>query len=370
MSAPPSPAEVPYGIFERLLHRLAFAYPGTQLALSDIEDRLYRARINPDATRRPVFITSLPRAGTTILLEVLSTLPEFSSATYRQMPFTMLPLLWGSITAGLWRESRLTERAHGDGMMVGFDSAEAFEEVVWMAFWRGHYAADHIRTWAADEVDPEFVEFFRAYICKVVAAGGGRRYLSKNNADIARLGLLARHFPDARIVIPIRDPWRQAASLLRQHLRFLDLHAREPFARRYMEDIGHFEFGEAHRPIAFNGAWRDPSGATEPEYWLRYWADAYEYVLTEAGWQAVFVDHDAMSADPEPHLAALAAALDVASPGALAAAAPRFHTQPPVERPDVPPALAARIAETHVALLARCLGPACPTGAGRKEAAA
>ena len=29
------------------------------------------------------------------------------------------------------------ERAHGDGMTIGYDSHEAFEEVLWRAFWPG-----------------------------------------------------------------------------------------------------------------------------------------------------------------------------------------------------------------------------------------
>jgi hypothetical protein len=194
-------------------------------------------------------------------------------------------------------------------------------------------------------------------MAKVVAArgGGARRYLSKNNANIARLGLLERLFPDATILVPVRDPWAQTASLLRQHLRFRDLHAREPFARRYMEGIGHFEFGAALKPIAFGAAPPDRAAADRPEFWLRYWADAYDAVLATAGERVVFVDHDALSAAPGEHLPSLAAALGVESPAALRAAAARFRPPRPAAPPDAPRELLARAAEIHLSLRRRSL---------------
>ena len=58
MNAPQS-----YTALDRALHRVAFAATPTQLALSDLEDRLYP--VHAIEIRRPVFVTSLARAGTT-----------------------------------------------------------------------------------------------------------------------------------------------------------------------------------------------------------------------------------------------------------------------------------------------------------------
>jgi hypothetical protein len=351
--------EIPYRRLDRLLHNMAFASLGMQKALADVENRLFRDRIDPGHAARPVFVTSLPRAGTTVLLTVLAGLPEFGAATYRHMPFTLVPLLWSDVTRRLQRQAEMTERAHGDGVEVGFDSPEAFEEMLWMAFWPEHYGSSAIRPWTREAESAEFELFFREHMAKVVAARGGaaRRYLSKNNANIARLGLLERLFPDATIVIPVRDPFAQTASLLRQHRRFGELHAREPFARRYMEGIGHFEFGAALKPIAFGAAPRDPAAADHPEFWLRYWADAYEAVLATAGERVVFVDHDALSAEPGAHLLPLAKALGIGDPALLQAAAARFRPPRPVASPDGPPDLLARVADIHRTLRSRCLTP-------------
>jgi hypothetical protein len=350
-------AEIPYRRLDRLIHGIAFGSLDLQKALADVETRLFRNRIDPRHAARPVFVTSLPRAGTTVLLNVLAGLPEFGAATYRHMPFTLVPLLWSEVTRRLQRRAKVGERAHGDGIAIGFDSPEAFEEMLWMAFWPEHYDSAAIQPWTREIENPDFELFFRAHVAKVVAAGGGgaRRYLSKNNVNIARLELLERLFPDATIIIPIRDPWSQTASLLRQHLRFCELHAREPFAQRYMEGIGHFDFGAALKPIAFGAQPADCAAADQPEFWLRYWADAYEAVLATAGETVVFVDHDALSAAPEEHLPPLGEALGLENPAEFQAAAGGFRPSRPVAPPPAPPGLLARAAEIHRALRSRCL---------------
>jgi len=60
-------------------------------------------------------------------LNALSALPAMCVHTYRHMPFVLCPLLWHRVSRGLRQESKLSERAHGDGLLVGFDSPEAFE---------------------------------------------------------------------------------------------------------------------------------------------------------------------------------------------------------------------------------------------------
>ncbi|WP_179378336.1 sulfotransferase [Jannaschia marina] len=311
-------AEVPYSPVDKALHDFAFAAPDRQIRLGNLETRLYRRRINADAAARPVFITSLPRAGTTIMLEGLADLPFFASATYRHMPFTLSPLLWGGFSRAFRKETDKAERAHGDGIEVGLESPEAFEEMLWMAFWPNHYKTDHIAPWTAEDRNPEFEAFFRTHMAKIVATKpDAGRYISKNNANIARLGLLQRMFPDASIIVPVRNPRAQVRSLLRQNLHFAELHAREPFARRYMEGLGHYEFGAALRPIAFEDAPEDANGSDNVDFWLRYWIAAYRHVLSTAGPQTVLVDYDALCSEPGDVLPDLGAAMGLEHPGDL-----------------------------------------------------
>src|SRR6185436_9488480 len=87
-----------YSGVDRALHRIAFATYEVQADLADIEDRLFASHLSPITNQRPVFITSLPRAGTTLLLECCAALDEFASHTYRDMPFVLIPCLWSSFS--------------------------------------------------------------------------------------------------------------------------------------------------------------------------------------------------------------------------------------------------------------------------------
>ena len=351
-----------YPRLDRLLHRLAFATVGAQLALADLEDRAFARRFAAVAIERPVFVAGLPRSGTTLLLELIAALPGFAAHTYRDMPFPLTPLLWNALSRRFRVDGAAFERAHGDGMTVGYDSPEAFEELLWRAHWPEHYRSDRVAPWTAEERDPggEFDPFFRRHVRKLIAlraADAGRsgemRYVSKNNANIARLARLRRMFPDAAILVPFREPLEHAASLLRQHRRFLAVHAGDAFALRYMSHLGHFEFGAALRPIDFGG-WLEGPDAGSPlrlDFWLAYWCAAYGALPGGGEARATLVDYDALASDPAPALARLGRSIGLDRPEALAEAAGRLR--PPAPRADASeatPALVARARELHARL--------------------
>jgi len=276
---------VSYTFLDRVIHRIAFLSPAVQMTAADIEKSIFASAYRDVTISSPVFITSLPRAGTTVLLDAVAQLPSVCTHVYRDMPFVLAPIFWARLTGPFRQQAVSRERAHADGVLVSEDSPEAFEEVLWRALWPHKYGHDRIELWSVDDCTAaaraEFVEHLR----KIVAVrrpdySGNRRYASKNNANIARLPLLRHMFADARIVVPVRHPLQHARSLLRQHLNFLALHAQEPFARRYMEDIGHYEFGELRRPIGFPGADALIGGRSPMtlDYWLGYWIAAFEHV--------------------------------------------------------------------------------------------
>jgi len=269
----------PYSRLDRLTHRVAFGHRAVQDILAEIEATAFGKLWRDQPLVRPIFITSLPRAGTTLLLEVLARVASVATHTYRDMPFVRAPILWNRLSGRFRARGQATERAHGDGMMISIDSPEAFEETVWIASFADHYRGHGIRLWHAPA--PGFAAELADHMRRIVVlrCGGmspGARYLSKNNANIARVGVLRSAFPDAHILVPLRDPLAQARSMLRQHLRFVERHAEDRFAQRYMADIGHFEFGALHRPILFDGvdelASRHDPG--QLEYWIGYWIAA------------------------------------------------------------------------------------------------
>jgi hypothetical protein len=327
-----------YSRLDRTLHRLAFAGTDQQKALADLEDRMFRARLEATAADRPVFVTSLPRAGTTLLLESLDSLDEFATHTYRHMPFVMVPMLWESISRGFRKADAPRERAHGDGMLVTYDSPEAFEEILWHAFWPTKYRDGRIAPWTEADADAEFESFFRQHLRKIVALGtaAGGRYVSKNNVNVARLPYLLKLFGDVRIVVPFREPRDHVRSMARQHANFSALHAEDDFARLYMEKIGHRDFGAALAPIDFGG-WTATVAepASDERFWWRYWIAAFRHLLAFDDPRLVFVDYDRCCTAPAEQLTGLAERLGLAAPERLVATAERYR--PAVRHDAVPP---------------------------------
>lgn len=354
-----------YSRWDRLLHKLAFGTVALQKALADLEDRIYAPRLRGIALDRPVFITSLPRAGTTLLLEILSARHDFAAHTYRQMPFLLIPLLWDALTRSFQTAGADVERAHGDGLTVSYDSAEAFEEVLWRAFHPRQYQRDRIAPWTADGpwFSDEFGAFMQSHVRKVLALrmdnrGTPGRYVSKNNGNIARLPTLAQLFPDAALVIPFRNPTCHAASMWRQHQRFAKIHAAEAFTRQYMADIGHFEFGANLRPVDFNG-WldrKDRAAADTARFWLQYWCAAFQYILALPDSNRIFVSYDRLCADPDATFQRLGAALGLDEPAKLGADADiRAARNYDVEALALEPSLLARASALHQMLLERAV---------------
>ena len=312
-----------YSVPEKWLHRIGFSTGAVQLNVSDIEDRLYAKQLEGIVVKQPVFITALPRAGTTILLNLLVKTGEFATHTYRDMPFVLCPMLWQKFSSRFQQDDAPRERAHGDGLSISLQSPEAFEEIIWRLFWKDHYRDSHIEPWT-DCGDDEFLDFFTRHMRKIIALrnqGGepGRRYASKNNGNIARLDILQDIFPDATVIIPFRDPLDHAASLLNQHQRFLAMHSEDRFSARYMEGIGHYDFGDNLKPVNFDD-WiesdRRPD-ATGLGFWLEYWIAAYRYILGRQSDTVHLLSYANLISKPHESLARLAEVLELRDPDAL-----------------------------------------------------
>ncbi len=308
-----------YSTADRFFHMVAFSSPAVLRSASWLEDRL-TARAAPAPSAPPVLVTSLARGGTTALLNALNELPEVATHTYRDMPFVTAPSLWNRLAGGNRRGVARRHRAHGDGLEIDLDSPEAFEEVVWQMYWPEKYGASSIAPWTAADRKPDAERFLERHMAKIVRARLSRnkaksaqaaRYLSKNNANIARIPYLAEAFPDCRIVVPVRRPENHAASLLRQHRNFVALQTEDDFIRRYMRDIGHFEFGLIHKPIQFAGFEAGRHDPDSHDYWLDYWVHAFRDILRHRD-RCIFVLQDDLRAAPQQTMTQLCAALDLA----------------------------------------------------------
>jgi hypothetical protein len=269
------------------------------------------------------------------MLEVLHRFPNIATHTYRDMPFVMAPFIWSRLSGQFKKETKLVERAHGDGMEVGFDSPEAFEEVLWHTFWPQKYTQNHIVLWNREDKSENARRFFKEHMQKIIALRrpdikNNGRYLSKNNANIARLDLIGDMFPDAFILIPLRHPVEHAASLWRQHLNFLKMQENDTFIKRYMADIGHFDFGELHRPILFPLT-EQLTSIQDPltlDYWISYWIAAFSYIL-ECKDKVILVSYEATCKNGKIALTDLCQRLNIDAGGMLESIAAIFKDPSP-----------------------------------------
>ena len=253
--------------------------PAFCIRLGDWESRILADRIAEKPIERPVFIAGLARAGSTILLETLAAHPEVATHRYRDYPGIFTPYWWN------WWLDRVpdqaqtpVERTHQDGIHVTGDSPEAFEEIIWSAFVRGlHDPRQDNRVLEASQ-NPAFERFYRDHIRKLLAVRGCDRYVAKNNYNVTRLRYLHRLFPDARFVIPVRDPVWHVASLIKQQKLFEQGQREHPKSRAHLARVRHYEFGLDRRPINTGDKTRPEcvarlwSEGREVDAWARYWA--------------------------------------------------------------------------------------------------
>lgn len=316
-----------YSLLERSLHWLALEpMPVRQLAF-DLE-RLHSLPHRPSAAERAagmtdpadgaVYVCGLARSGTTILLQILDQLDCFRSPTYRDMPFVLAPNLWRKISRFAQRESSLAERPHGDGMMVGYDSPEAFEEVFWRTFGTTRLNKN---SFDYDPPSTETLEAFADYRALVAnprseprpAGAPFKRYLSKNNNNLLRLPALCAD-PTATVLLVYRDPIETALSLHRVHMRFCEAQRANPFMRRYMKWLGHHEFGLDHRPFAFAISSLDSSLKPDsPDYWLDYWIAVHLNILNSSESKFWMSSHNRLCGTPLSSIRSILGVLDIAA---------------------------------------------------------
>lgn len=304
-----------YGFVDRLFHMIAFSSTKFQSLAAALDDRLFARRISQTPEMPPLFITSLARGGTTAVLNAFHDMSCTGTHIYKDMPFITAPLLWSKLAGSNAREVTRRARAHGDGLEIDLNSPEAFDEVFWMMFWPEKYRETGIALWSETDAKPEATSFMVRQFKKITMLRQPQqtnavRYVSKNNANIARLRLLPAMFPGCALIIPVRRPAAHAASLLRQHLNFLNFQAQDEFTRRYMRDIGHLEFGQLHRPLKFPGFTPTDYDPMTGDYWLAYWIAAFEDVQSCLP-GCHLVTQDDLRAQPQKVMQSLCAKLGV-----------------------------------------------------------
>jgi hypothetical protein len=243
-----------YNFFQRILHDITLGNKFVKKSLYEIEKIIYLKKTEIQ-NQKHIFITGLPRSGTTILLSFLYSSNNFCSLKYSNMPFIMAPNI-----SRLFQKKNFTsqERYHKDGIMFDLNSPEAFDEVFFSSF-------------DTSGIKNEFLN----YIQLVLQYENNKRYLSKNNSNYKRIDIILSLLPNSLFIIPIREPLQHSYSLLTQNYHFYKLQRRYDFARRYMNYLGLHAFGINHIP------WNKPDKYNDYKninYWLEQWILFYKYI--------------------------------------------------------------------------------------------
>lgn len=267
-----------FAVTNKLWHRLG------NLETSVLSDELEQVTI-----QKPVYVSGLARSGTTILTEMLEKHPALTSHHYSDFPNIWTPY-WRNYLLQKTRKGEPVagERAHKDRIQITNDSPEAVEEVLWMYFFPQCHAEAETNTLDDQVSNPAFESFYRDHIRKLLLVRERPRYLAKGNYNLGRFLYILKLFPDARLLIPYRNPVNHIASLVKQHKFFLQASAENPRVARQLSFSGHFEFGPQRSAVhlgiheqhqAITDAWAD---GREVEGWALYWAASYQFLLDQA----------------------------------------------------------------------------------------
>lgn len=287
-------SDIEYNFWQKWFHRLVLGSRIVSEFSLDLETGLSKIDTAAIEKSRHVFITGLARSGTTILLRRFYHSGHFCCLTYRDMPFVLMPSFWRLLSGNSAKSMEKTERAHGDGIKINYDSPEAFDEVFWKTTCGDKYIMqDHL---IAHHPGWKTMLRFKQYIGLILKSrnNGDGKYLSKNNNNILRLGVLCQALPNSLFLVPFRSPLQHGFSLLCQHRQFLN--PDDSFTTEYMGFLGHFEFGANHRPFAVSSA-ANPYDPGTLSYWLFLWNDVYQWLLTNAPEQVVFVSYEYLCTD-------------------------------------------------------------------------
>jgi hypothetical protein len=245
-----------YSTIQKFLHDFVLSKQFINKSLFELE-KIFYIKNKDIKNQSHIFITGLPRSGTTCLLNFIYSSNQYTSLTYRNMPFVLSPNFSKLFNK---KDTPQKERVHDDGIAYDINSPEAFDEVF--------FNNDEIF------IKNEFLK----YLQLILLSENKVKYLSKNNLNYKRVDLINSILPNSFFLIPIREPLQHSYSLLNQHLHFSQLQKNDDFIRRYMNYLGHNEFGLNHKP------WNKPVNfydLNKIDYWLEQWVLFYKNIYNK-----------------------------------------------------------------------------------------
>ena len=215
------------------------------VALGNLETSLLGRKLENVKIDRPVYICGLPRAGTTISLQMISEHPDVAAHKYADFLMPYLPYAWNwffpRVPVNAMRDPQ--PRIHRDRIDITRDSVEMCEEMVWERFFPNLYGEDKTNSIDGTISNPAFAKFYRENIAKFMLVHNKTRYASKAIMCVLRMQYIRTLFPDAKFLFYVRNPVDQIASLIKQDRIFDEIDDNDHRQIEIIEMTGHHEFG-------------------------------------------------------------------------------------------------------------------------------
>ena len=171
--------------------------------LGDLESSQLAEELRPVRVKMPIYVCGLARSGSTLLHEIICSCTGVATHRVKDFPMVHTPCWWRRAAAN-FQPGAAHERPHRDRLLITPESPDAIEEMLWMVFFPWSHDASVSHVLSAGDRHRAFEAYYSTHLRKLMLAEGAARYAAKNNYHVGRLAFLARLFPDARFVIPVR----------------------------------------------------------------------------------------------------------------------------------------------------------------------
>jgi hypothetical protein len=259
------------------------------VALGNLESKMLQSRIATQTVDRPVYICGLPRAGTTITLQMLSEHPDVVTHKYADFLMPYMPYVWNQVFPRIPVDAmrKPVPRIHRDRIQVTRDSAEMGEEILWEHFFPFIHDESKYSVLDGSTSNPGFERFYVDHLRKLALVRGRTRYVSKAIMCVVRMQYLRRLFPDARFLLYVRNPIDHIASMIKQDRIWAELERDDPRQIEIIELTGHHEFGphqvmaNVGNPEMLHEIRRLFDAGQVAQSRARYWAYVYGFVAKQ-----------------------------------------------------------------------------------------
>ena len=137
------------------------------VGLGNLESRMLAKSLASQRVDRPLYICGLPRAGTTITLQMLSEHPDVVTHKYADFLMPYMPYVWNKVFPKIPVDAmrKPVPRIHRDRIEVTRDSAEMGEEILWEHFFPHIHDESNYSVLDATTSNPAFERFYEEHLC-------------------------------------------------------------------------------------------------------------------------------------------------------------------------------------------------------------